>query len=85
MKSRRTRAFREGLASLPQQVRDQATSAFRKFQDDPYHPGLHFKKVHPTLPIYPPGSMTTIASSAKCERMRSFGFGLESTKFTNGF
>jgi mRNA-degrading endonuclease RelE of RelBE toxin-antitoxin system len=52
MKSRRTRAFREGLASLPQQVRDQATNAFRKFQDDPYHPGLHFKKVHPTLPIY---------------------------------
>lgn len=52
MKSRKTRAFREGLALLPRQVRDQAASAYRKFQDDPYHPSLHFKKVHPTLPIY---------------------------------
>lgn len=26
--------------------------AYRHFRDDPNHPSLHFKKVHPTLPIY---------------------------------
>jgi plasmid maintenance system killer protein len=52
MKSRITRAFRAGLAALPQQVRGQAAKAYRRFQADPHHPSLHFKKVHPTLPIY---------------------------------
>jgi mRNA-degrading endonuclease RelE of RelBE toxin-antitoxin system len=52
MNSRRTRRFRAALDALPQRIRKQAAAAYRQFQADPNHPSLHFKKVHPTLPIY---------------------------------
>jgi hypothetical protein len=52
MNSRRTRGFRDALAALPQDVRKQAAAAYRRFQTDPNHPGLQFKKVHPNQPIY---------------------------------
>jgi len=52
MNSRRTRRFRDGLAALPSNVRKQAAAAYRRFRTNPYHPSLHFKKVHPRLPIY---------------------------------
>jgi mRNA-degrading endonuclease RelE of RelBE toxin-antitoxin system len=52
MKSRRTRKFRDALLKLPANVRHQAAAAYRRFRTNPYHPSLHFKKVHPTLPIY---------------------------------
>jgi hypothetical protein len=52
MNSRRTRRFRDGLAALPLSVRKQAAAAYRRFCVDPRHPSLHFKKVHPRLPIY---------------------------------
>ena len=52
MNSRRTRRFRDALAALPPNVRKQAAAAYQRFRADPYHPSLHFKKVHPNLPIY---------------------------------
>ena len=52
MNSRTTREFRRALAKLPENVRRQAARAYKLFRDDPNHPGLHFKRVHPTLPIY---------------------------------
>jgi hypothetical protein len=52
MKSRRTRRFRDGLAALLSSIRKQAGAAYRQFRDDPNHPSLHFKKVHPKLLIY---------------------------------
>jgi hypothetical protein len=52
MNSRRTLRFRQLLAALPANVRNQAAIAYRHFRDDPSHPSLHFKKVHPKLPIY---------------------------------
>jgi hypothetical protein len=52
MNSRTTRAFRRELAKLPANVRRQATTAYGWFRTNPNHPGLHFKKVHPSLPIY---------------------------------
>jgi hypothetical protein len=52
MNSRTTRSFRDALAILPVNIRKQAAIAYRRFQVDPNYPGLHFKKVHPTLPIY---------------------------------
>ena len=52
MNSRTTRAFRDHLAALAADVREQARAAYRRFQANPHHPGLHFKKVHPTLPVY---------------------------------
>ncbi len=52
MNSRRTRKFRDALAALPSSVRKQAADAYRRFRVNPHNPGLHFKKVHPTRPLY---------------------------------
>jgi hypothetical protein len=52
MNSRRTRNFREALAALPAHIRKQAAIAYRRFRENPYHTSLHFKRVHPKLPIY---------------------------------
>lgn len=52
MKSRTTKKFRELLAQLPDQVRAAAKESYGVFRDDPSHPGLRFKKVHPKDPIY---------------------------------
>lgn len=52
MNSRTTRRFRELLAVLPAHVRQQAQEAYRLFQENPAHPGLHFKQVHKDPPIY---------------------------------
>ena len=52
MNSRTTRRFRELLAALPAHVRQQAQEAYRLFQGNPAHPGLHFKQVHKNPPIY---------------------------------
>jgi hypothetical protein len=40
-----TKRFRAALQELPGQVRAQARVAYRLFQSDPHHPGLHFKPV----------------------------------------
>jgi len=40
------------LAALPEEVRRQAREAYMLFRDNPSHPGLRFKKVHPKLPIF---------------------------------
>ncbi|MEH2235687.1 ParE family toxin-like protein [Nostoc sp.] len=52
MKSRITAQFRQGFADLPEQVQEQTRQAYRLFKQDPSHPSLRFKKVHPELPIY---------------------------------
>jgi hypothetical protein len=52
MKSRTTRRFRELLSALPAHVRRQGREAYRLFQQDPAHPGLHFKQVHAHPPTY---------------------------------
>lgn len=52
MNSHTTRQFRERVAALPVTVRRQARDAYRLFQQNPSHPGLRFKQVHPDPPIY---------------------------------
>ena len=52
MKSQTTRAFRERLAELPAAVQTQAREAFERFQSNPGHPALRFKRVHDKEPIY---------------------------------
>lgn len=52
MKSRTTAKFREAFAGLPENIQDRARETYRRFKRDPWHPGLRFKPVHPTLPIY---------------------------------
>jgi len=36
--------FRKCFAALPPEIRAQARAAFRQFQANPRHPGLHFKR-----------------------------------------
>ena len=52
MTSRTTRRFRRCLTRSPDDVRRQARKAYRLFSRDPRHPGLRFKRVHATRPIY---------------------------------
>jgi len=52
VKSRTTAAFRSALASLPPNVQSQAQRAYAIFRSNPNHPGLRFKPVHPSRPIY---------------------------------
>jgi hypothetical protein len=52
MNSRTTRRFRQLFAALPAHVQRQARDAYRLFRQNPSHPGLHFKQVHPDPPMY---------------------------------
>ena len=52
MKSRTTSAFRRLFSSLPVEIREHARTAYQLFVADPYHPGLHFKRVHDKKPIF---------------------------------
>lgn len=52
MKSRTTTGFRKAFSRLPGPIQEQARSAYRQFQRDPWHPSLRFKSVHAALPIH---------------------------------
>jgi hypothetical protein len=39
------RQFWQAYRQLPREVRKQATAAYRVWQQDSFHPSLHFKKV----------------------------------------
>jgi len=52
LRSFTTQRFRRSLDALPLEVRRQARQAYRLFRGNPRHPGLRFKKVHSTQPIY---------------------------------
>jgi hypothetical protein len=52
VKSRRTKRFHECFAQLPSDIQNQARQAYQLFQGNPGHPGLRFKRVHQTEPIY---------------------------------
>lgn len=52
MKSTTTTQFHKLFARLPEQAQKQAREAYRQFKQNPYHPSLHFKQVHPSQPIY---------------------------------
>jgi hypothetical protein len=52
VKSWRTVAFKRAFATLPKSVQRQARQAYKVFAKDPAYPGLQFKKVHASKPIY---------------------------------
>ena len=52
MTSGATPRFWAAYRALPDDVRQLARKAYRLFQTDPHHPGLNFKKVHTTEPLY---------------------------------
>jgi len=47
-----TERFRRALQDLPVAVQQRARRAYATFRQDPRHPSLRFKQVHPTRPIY---------------------------------
>jgi len=52
MNSCTTERFRTCLGRLPQEIQRQAREAYTRFAEDPSHPSLRFKRVHPTEPVY---------------------------------
>ena len=52
MNSKTTKRFRQMLAKLPRNIRQQAKEAYKMFVENPYHPSLEFKKVYRTDAIY---------------------------------
>jgi mRNA-degrading endonuclease RelE of RelBE toxin-antitoxin system len=44
--------FLKAYRRLPKEVREQARKAYRLFQQNPHHPSLNFKSIHPSQPIY---------------------------------
>jgi hypothetical protein len=52
VKSRTRRSFWLDYAALPTPIQIRAKAAYRRFLLDPTYPGLQFKQVHPTLPVW---------------------------------
>ena len=52
MTSKTTGSFRTALAALPPEIRLQAREAYKLFKQNPHHPSLRFRQVHPTEPIF---------------------------------
>lgn len=52
MKSTLGEGFIELFNRLPDDAKRQIRTAYKQFRDDPYYPGLHFKKVHPSEPVW---------------------------------
>jgi hypothetical protein len=52
MKSSITKSFRKRLSDLPVSVQEQAAKAYALWQEEPYHPSLHFKRVSQKRSIY---------------------------------
>ena len=52
MISHTSRRFRQAFDALPEAVQIQARQAYQLFIDNPRHPSLRFKPVHPSRPVY---------------------------------
>lgn len=52
MRSHVSERFRRAYAALPEDIKRQAREAYGLFRENPYHPSLRFRQVHPTRPIY---------------------------------
>ncbi len=52
MKSRTRKSVWLDYAALPTPIQIRAKAAYRRFLLDPTYPGLQFKQVHPTLPVW---------------------------------
>jgi len=50
--SRTRKSFWTDYKALPAVIRVRAKVAYLQFVVDPWHPGLQFKQVHPTLPVW---------------------------------
>jgi len=50
--SRLHASFRRDFDRLPQDIQRRARAAYRRFAIDPTHPGLQFKRLHSSLPLW---------------------------------
>ena len=44
--------FKKSYKKLSKKERELAKKQYQLFKEDPYHPSLHFKRVHSSMPIY---------------------------------
>jgi hypothetical protein len=47
-----TEDFLSLYRALPKSIREQARQAYQLFANNPRHPGLRFRRVHPSRPIF---------------------------------
>jgi hypothetical protein len=52
VKSKTVPAFHAAFARLTPRVQQQVRNAYRRFAEDPSHPSLKFKRVHPSMPLF---------------------------------
>ena len=52
LRSVRTRSFDEAFRELTPRVQRQAVAAYRRWREDPSHPGPRFKRVGTSDPLY---------------------------------
>lgn len=52
MNSKTSERFRLAFGRLPKRTQSRARVAYRLFRQNPSHPSLRFKQVHPSRPIY---------------------------------
>ncbi|MDQ3180891.1 MAG: hypothetical protein M3Q33_10265 [Acidobacteriota bacterium] len=52
MKSRAGEKFWKAFKNLPAQIQRRARQAYRLWQENPFHPSLQFKQIHPHKPIF---------------------------------
>jgi len=52
MKSQTTPSFWQHYRALPPEIRRRAQQAYKLWRDNPAHPGLFFKRVKESQPVY---------------------------------
>ncbi|MBO9325362.1 MAG: hypothetical protein J7463_08105 [Roseiflexus sp.] len=52
MKSQTTLSFWQHYRALPPEIRQRARQAYKLWRDNPAHPGLFFKRVKESQPVY---------------------------------
>jgi hypothetical protein len=78
--SQLTEDFVACFARLPDAVKAQARKSYRLWRDNPFHPSLHFKRIHAHEDLY----AVRVARPWACSKaIRSHGSGLDRTQNTN--
>jgi len=52
MNSKTSERFWKCYNDLPESIKKEAKKAYRLFKNNPYYPGLHFKRIHSTRPVF---------------------------------
>ena len=52
MRSRVNERFRKAFDGLPEDIQRRAREAYARWEVNPAHPSLQYKKIHASLPIY---------------------------------